>query len=198
MSTFIFTCPFCEQKLDCPEEVHGKEIECPTCKELIVPFHEDESDNSLTNEAQKILNNEISKDYKHTYETLKEDKLKLQGYSNSNISILEKFDASYNESKMIKGMRTTSKGLGTKKVLRDDQIDVLASITEEKIDNAIENILNANFEINPKRVGMNNLGCKYCSFKDICFFTEKNIENLKEYKNMEFLGGEEDDTSKTN
>ena len=58
MSTFIFTCPFCEQKLDCPEEVHGKEIECPTCKELIVPFHEDESDNSLTNEAQKILNNE--------------------------------------------------------------------------------------------------------------------------------------------
>lgn len=147
---------------------------------------------------QKILNNEISKDYKHTYETLKEDKLKLQGYSNSNISILEKFDASYNESKMIKGMRTTSKGLGTKKVLRDDQIDVLASITEEKIDNAIENILNANFEINPKRVGMNNLGCKYCSFKDICFFTEKNIENLKEYKNMEFLGGEEDDACKTN
>lgn len=143
---------------------------------------------------QKILNNEISKDYKHTYEVLKEDKLKLQGYSNSNIAILDKFDKSYNESKMIKGMRTTSKGLGTKKVLRNDQIEVLESITEEKIDGAIDNILKANFDINPKRVGMNNLGCKYCSFKDICFFTESNVKNLKEYKNMEFLGGECDDT----
>lgn len=143
---------------------------------------------------QKILNNEIVKDYKHTYETLKEDKLKLQGYSNSNIAILEKFDASYNESKMIKGMRTTSKGLGTKKVLRSDQIDKLENITETKIDDAIENILNAEFKINPKRVGINNLGCKYCKFKDICFLTESNIETLKEYKNMEFLGGEENDT----
>lgn len=144
---------------------------------------------------QKVLNNEITKDYKHTYEALKEDKLKLQGYSNSNISILEKIDTSYNESKMIKGMRTTSKGLGTKKVLRSDQIDVLESITEEKIDESIDNILQANFDINPKRVGMSNLGCKYCSFKDICFFTESNIKNLKEYKNMEFLGGESDDTN---
>lgn len=146
---------------------------------------------------QKILNNEISKDYKHTYETLKEEKLKLQGYSNSNISILEMFDSSYNESKMIKGMRTTAKGLGTKKVLRDDQIDALEHITESKIDAAIESILDADFRINPKRVGMNNLGCKYCEFKDICFFTEGNIENLKEYKNMEFLGGEENDTEET-
>ena len=146
---------------------------------------------------QKILNNEISKDYKHTYEFLKEDKLKLQGYSNSNTSILEKFDASYNESKMIKGMRTTSKGLGTKKVLRSDQIQILETITENKIDESLNKILNAEFQINPKRIGMNNLGCNYCKFKDICFFTERNIKNLKEYKNMEFLGGEEDDTEET-
>ena len=146
---------------------------------------------------QKILNNEITKDYKHTYETLKEDKLKLQGYSNSNLKILEKLDSSYYESKMIKGMRTTSKGLGTKKVLRNDQIKELEVITETKIDEAIDNIINANFEINPKRIGMNNLGCKNCQFKDICFFTEKNIKNLEEYKNMEFLGGVEDDTTET-
>lgn len=147
---------------------------------------------------QKILNNEITKDHKHTYEELKEEKLKLQGYSNSNIAILEKFDSSYNESKVIKGMRTTSKGLGTKKVLNNEQIDTLAKITEEKINNAIDNIIDANFKINPKRVGMNNLGCQYCDFKDICFFNEKNIENLKEYKNMEFLGGDFDDTQETN
>lgn len=143
---------------------------------------------------QKILNNEISKDYKHTYEYLKEDKLKLQGYSNSNIAILEQFDSSYYESKMIKGMRTTSKGIASKKVLNNEQIDILEKITEEKIEEAIAGILNASFEINPKRIGMDNLGCKYCQFKDICFFTEKNVVNLKEYKNMEFLGGEQDDS----
>lgn len=147
---------------------------------------------------QKILNNEISKDYKHTYQTLKEEKLKLQGYSNSSIPILEKFDSGYQESKMIKGMRTTSKGLGTKKVLNNEQIDELENITKKKIDEAINNILDANFSINPKRVGMNNLGCKYCQFRDICFVNEKNILNLKEYKKMEFLGGENNDTEEAN
>lgn len=146
---------------------------------------------------QKILNNEISKDYKHTYQALKEDKLKLQGYSNSSIPILEKFDGGYQESKMIKGMRTTSKGLGTKKVLNNEQIDELENITKQKIDEAIDNILGANFSINPKRVGMNNLGCKYCQFRDICFVNEENILNLKEYKKMEFLGGESNDTEET-
>ncbi len=147
---------------------------------------------------QKILNNEISKDYKHTYQALKEEKLKLQGYSNSDIEVLQEFDSSYYESKVIKGMRTTSKGIATKKILSDEQMDTLEEITEQKIEEAITNILNANFSINPKRIGMDNLGCKYCEYKDICFMTEKNIENLKEYKNMEFLqGGDNDDTEET-
>lgn len=146
---------------------------------------------------QKILNNEISKDYKHTYEYLKEEKLKLQGYSNSDLSILEQIDSSYYDSKVIKGMRTTSKGIASKKVLTSEQINRLETITEDKIEEAITGILNAQFEINPKRVGMDNLGCKYCSFQDICFSSEKNIKNLKEYQNMEFLGGEEYDTNQT-
>lgn len=146
---------------------------------------------------QKILNTEISKDYKNTYEDLKRDKLKLQGYSNKDTSILEKFDSSYCNSKVIKGFRMTSKGIGTKKVLDDIAIDKLNDLTVEKINQSMINILKANFDINPKRIGMDNLGCKYCSFKDICFFTEENIENLKEYKNMEFLGGETDDTEET-
>ena len=144
---------------------------------------------------QKILNNEICKDYKHTYETLKEDKLKLQGYSNSNINILDKFDESYSESKVIKGMRTSSKGLGTKKILRTDQIRKLEEITETKIEESINKILDCEFNINPKKIGMDNLGCRYCQFKDICFFKEKDVENLFEYKNMEFLGGDKDDSN---
>jgi len=144
---------------------------------------------------QKILNNEIVKDFKHTYEALKEDKLKLQGYSNSCIEVLEQFDSSYYDSKVIKGMKTSSKGISSKKILNDEAIEKLADITEEKIENAITGILGANFSINPKRIGMNNVGCEFCRFRDICFMKEEMIKNLREYKNMEFLGGDEDDTN---
>ena len=84
-------------------------------------------------------------------------------------------------------MSTTSNGFRTKKVLSDDEIDKLYQITESKIDNAIHEITNANFTINPKRIGMNNIGCQFCTYKDICFMSEKDIINLKEYKKMEFL-----------
>lgn len=136
---------------------------------------------------QKILNNEISIDNKQTYEYLKEEKLKLQGYTNKDENLISLFDSNYSESKVIKGMRTTSKGLASKKVLDDFEIDKLSNLTEDKINEAIENILNSEFDINPKRVGINNIGCKYCTYKDICFMKEEDIVNLKEYKNMEFL-----------
>lgn len=84
-------------------------------------------------------------------------------------------------------MRTSSKGIATKKVLDDVKIDKLNNLTEEKINEAIESILNADFNINPKKVGMNNLGCNYCTYKDICFMTEKDLVNLKEHKNLDFL-----------
>lgn len=140
---------------------------------------------------QKILNSEVTRDGKHTEEELKEEKLKLQGYTNTDLNLLKDFDTNYENSKMIKGMKSTSKGISTKKVLDDNKIEKLKRITENKIKEAIFNITNANFDINPKKIGLNNLGCAYCTYKDICFMNDKNINNLKEYKEMEFLGGEE-------
>ena len=37
MSDFQFVCPFCDANIECPEEYNGVEIECPVCKETIVP-----------------------------------------------------------------------------------------------------------------------------------------------------------------
>ena len=136
---------------------------------------------------QKILNNEIARDNKHSYNYLKEDNLKLQGYSNSDLSILSLFDSNYMNSDVIKGMRTTSKGIGTKKVLDNDKIDKLEGIVNDKIEGAIEGIINAQFSINPKRIGKDLKGCSYCNFKSICFMKEDNIVELNEYKDMEFL-----------
>ena len=136
---------------------------------------------------QKILNNEITKDNKHTYLELKQENLKLQGYSNSDLSILSEFDSTYCQSKVIKGMRTTQTGLGTKKVLDDVKIDALSNLAEDKIKEAIQGIINAQFSINPKRIKDDNLGCKYCDYRDICYRKEKDIIDLKECKNLAFL-----------
>ena len=136
---------------------------------------------------QKILHGQINKDNKKDYLDIKKDNLKLQGYSNSDEVILKEFDSGYQNSKVISGMRTNAKGIASKKILDDIQIDKLASITDDKIEEVIDAVINASFDINPKRIGMDNIGCKYCKFKDICFMNEADIINLEEYKNMEFL-----------
>lgn len=141
---------------------------------------------------QKILNNEIIADKKNSYEMLKKKNLLLQGYSNENQNILEYFDDDYADSSMIKGLKLSSKGFyAYSKVITNNTIDKLLTLTEDKINSSAKNILDAQFMINPKRIGVNNLGCEFCAFKDICFHTEKDIVNLKEYKNMEFLGGDD-------
>ncbi len=140
---------------------------------------------------QKILNNQINADKKYTYEQLKKNNLLLQGYSNENIDILSLFDDSFEESKVVKGLKTSSKGFyAYSKVVSNQVIDKLINLASEKIMLATKDILEADFTINPKRIGYNNVGCEFCSFKDICFKTEKDIVNLQEYKKMEFLEGD--------
>lgn len=138
---------------------------------------------------QKILNNEISADGKHSYLELKKKNLLLQGYSNSNTNILSYFDSNYEDSNVVKGLKTTKTGFYSySKVIDNDTLDRLVTITEDKIKESSNNILKGIFDINPKKIGINNLGCEFCKFKDVCFKTEKDIVNLEEYKNLEFLG----------
>lgn len=142
---------------------------------------------------QKILNNEITADGKNSYLDLKKKNLLLQGYSNDNTNILEYFDDSYADSSVVKSLKMTSKGFYSySKVIDNNTINRLVKITEDKIKQSSNDILDAKFDINPKRIGYENLGCEFCNFKDICFRTEKDIVNLKEYKDLEFLKGDED------
>lgn len=131
---------------------------------------------------QNIINKELD-----------EANLKLNGYSTKNKEILKYFDSSYENSNVIKSMRTKSDGNFYKyaKVLNDVEIENLIKLVEEKIDEAHKNIMNANFNINPKQIGFINIGCEFCKFKDICFKSEKDTIRLKEMDYKEFLGGEE-------
>lgn len=138
---------------------------------------------------QKILNNEININKNKQYITMKQENLKLQGYSNSNESILKVFDNTYTDSKLIKGMKVSSKGFyAYSKVFDQAMLNSILNIVENNIDEARDKILNREFYINPKKIGVKNLiGCENCTYKELCFMTEDNIINLREYKNLEFL-----------
>lgn len=123
---------------------------------------------------QKLLVTAI--DNKKDYLEAKEDTLKLEGYSINEENILSKFDNTYNDSKLIKGMKTSSKGFYSySKVLSSEEIDDIINKTDKLIDNVIDNILEADFSINPKIIDGDNVSCTFCEYKDICFKNEKDV-----------------------
>ena len=140
---------------------------------------------------QKIINGNINykkgKDFNEELKKL----YRLEGFSNSDINILQNFDKNYFDSNVIKGMKVSKNGFyNYTKVLNNEQIDKLISIVDEKINEAIKNIIEAKFNINPKRIGNELRGCEYCKFKDLCYKKEEDIIPLEEVNYKEFLGGE--------
>ena len=141
---------------------------------------------------EKILHGEIKRDKSKDYESMKLDNLKLVGYSTSDKNRLSNFDKTYDNSKFIKSMRIKSDGefYSYTKVLNDDILDMLVSYIDNVIEENITDILNCKFDINPKKIGMDNVGCKYCKYKDICFIKNEDIVEFKEYSDLSFLGGD--------
>ena len=127
---------------------------------------------------QKILSN-VSNIQK------RKESLKLQGYSNEDIDILVKVDSSYENSCVIKSLRTTQNGFYSySKIINDEQIDTLYNIVESKVKEARDKILNTEFDINPKEMDDKNIGCKFCKYKDICYMTSSDIVKLKKIDNV--------------
>ena len=115
--------------------------------------------------------------------------LKLNGYSTSNRDILKQFDSSYENSNVIKSMRIKTDGdfYNYAKTLSEKEMNNLINLVDEKIEEAGNNILEANFDINPKKIDGINIGCDYCKFRDICFKKEQDVVYLKEQNYKDFL-----------
>jgi len=114
---------------------------------------------------------------------------RLVGYSNSDRDILSIIDSNYDNSKIIKGMKTLKNGSFSShtKVLNNKEIEEIKNITKEKINEVIENIKNNKFDINPKINDDINIGCNYCKFRDICFAKKSDKVEIFE----EEFGGDE-------
>jgi len=172
--------------------VHGLNMQLPIYLYLAKNYKQFQNVEFIGFYLQKILNNEISVKNDEDYESLKRQALKLNGYSINDESLLELFDSTYKDSEVIKSMKMSSKGFYSyAKVLSKSEIDKLTDIVDKNINNAIDGITNASFDINPKRIGNTNLGCEFCSYKDLCYMNEKNIVNLEEHTNLDFLGCDE-------
>lgn len=131
---------------------------------------------------QHILNNEIKISEKKTYLEQKKDNLKLVGYSTNDKNRLASFDITYEKSDMIKGMKVKADGelASTSNSLSDEEIKSIETMVHDKIMEAMNNILKADFSINPKIKNNLNLSCGFCKFRDICYRNEKDYVYLKD------------------
>ena len=112
----------------------------------------------------------------------KEKSLKLIGFTNTDKTILKEFDSNYMDSSVIDGIKVNNDGNfssnSLKHMLNDNDIDEIISITGQKINETINNILDSKFDINPK-YDKANLGCEFCKYKDLCFMKEYDFVNIK-------------------
>ena len=138
-----------------------------------------------------LFNYPTCKDEEEYLKTIK-DRLKLQGYSIDDTSILERFDTTYQKSEYIKSMNySEDKGFGRfAKVMDEETYDQLVEYTKDYINKTTDKILDAKFPINPKYYNGKNVSCEFCDFKDICFSKEKDMQYLEKVEDLSFLGGD--------
>ena len=138
-----------------------------------------------------LFNYPTCKNEEEYLKTIK-DRLKLQGYSIDDTSILERFDTTYEKSEYIKSMSySEDKGFGRfAKVMDEATKDQLVEYTKDYINKTTDKILDAKFPINPKYYNGKNISCEYCDFKDICFSKEKDLVYLEKVEDLSFLGGD--------
>lgn len=132
---------------------------------------------------QHLINSDLRYDEKKDEQQIKEESMKLEGYTSDDMGRLSYIDDSLEEgasSSVIKGLRLTKDGNfdARSKVISDERIDALIKLTDEKINTAGKAILEGRFDIDPKEIDGENVSCQYCPYKVICY---KRYADVKRY-----------------
>ncbi|MBR6137153.1 MAG: PD-(D/E)XK nuclease family protein [Bacilli bacterium] len=122
-----------------------------------------------------------------TIDKEKKDNYKLKGYSTDNIDNLSLFDSTFRESELIKSMKYDEKFDRFSKVLSDEDVYNITKYTEKVIKDTTDNILKADFSINPKVYNKENISCKYCKYHDLCYTRESDVTYLEKVDDFSFL-----------
>lgn len=170
--------------------MHGLNMQLPCYLYLISNYKKFNDPVFVGFYLQEILHNEINYDPKKNYEDRKANSLKLSGYTIDEENLIESFDQSYAESRLIKGLKLTKNGFSAySKLLSRSRMKELIKIVEEKINEASSNILNGKFDVNPKRIDGKNVSCTYCPMRDLCYMRDNNIVALNTSDNSK-VGGD--------
>ena len=142
---------------------------------------------------QKVLYKRSKFDASKDLKRQMADDLKLVGYSTDDTERLSNFDKTYENSELIKGMKLNKDGsfYYRSKILSDQDFTNLINYTKKTISDTTDQILEANFKIEPKVIEQKNLSCAYCKYQDLCFKTNKDLKYLKKVDNLDFLGGDD-------
>ena len=138
---------------------------------------------------QHILKPNFNKDENKTEKEQQDEALKLIGYTIGNEDLINDFDPTYENSAYIKGLKRTNNGFSQNaKLLTEKDFLKLEKVTKQKISECIYEIKNTNFSVKPKILGTTNLSCEYCSYKSLCFMTEKDKEYIELDQDLSILG----------
>ncbi|MCI9233942.1 MAG: hypothetical protein HFH08_05040 [Bacilli bacterium] len=138
-----------------------------------------------------------------TLDELLWEQSKLDGISLKRKEFISRLDTHYEISSYIKGVRVKKDGefYASNRLLEEDILRELLKIVESNIKEVEKAVESADFKIAPKKFSSEFneqiSSCNYCPYRDICYLKPNNVVRLKEYKDLEFLGGEKNDTSKT-
>ncbi len=183
-------------KIDMSNMYYGIDMQLPIYVYLVMKSNLFSNPEIIGFYFQKIIHEKPSYTKDKSLEDIKIDKMKLNGYTVNDDFLVSLFDESYENSNMIKGMKITSKGFSHyTKVLSKKAISNLVLSVDEKIKKAFEDISNADFSINPKVIGGENIGCQFCPYQDLCFKSGKNLDYREKQTDLTYLeveGGEED------
>lgn len=178
-----------ETKLDLNNNYYGLNLQLPVY--LYLSDHINNIDNVevLGFYIQRILNKVITYEKDKKLDDVRKENLKLQGYTISNMEKTKLVDSSFESSEIIKSLGLTKTGnfYAYSKVLSESEMDKLKKLVKSKINEMIDDILSASFEINPKKIDDEDMSCKYCKYKDICFKKEKDYKKLDKKNYKEFL-----------
>ena len=122
--------------------------------------------------ASKINSNNIKYVgfYLEKFDIVNKD-YRLIGYTNSDKEIISLIDSEYDNSKIIKGLKTNKDGSFSRysKIISEEEINDIISKVDMLIRKTVKEIKDGKFSINPKVTDLTNIGCMYCKYNDICF-----------------------------
>ena len=137
---------------------------------------------------QSIIPERIKYNDKEDYKMQRRKMMLLNGFTLENKDILPLIDDTYENSSIIKSLKVKNDGSFYKssKTIDNQKIDEIYNLVEKYINETVNNIKNNNFEITCKIIdNKDDISCKYCPYKNICFKTNKNNIYLETQRSEE-------------